>query len=338
MPKYSANNFSFTLSSLNTISSNSGGTLKHVTLTELSGLKGMAFAHLELKPKGIVKPIWHPNTQKIGYCTQGEVLVSMHAPGEQETYRVKKGEMFYIPQGSVHHIENIFNKNSVIACAFNHESPETISLSGAIHSSSDSSLTSTFACSMDFIKGLKKSKNLDIIATTSQSKPTNEMLANRYKFDIEKSAKAILTKGGYLQVGLKVNLPTLQGLGILGFGLDPKGGIEPHWHPNSDEILYITKGKVRCMLHLPDGSVHSQEVGEGEGIFLPSNSFHNAENIGSSEVEGIAFFNNAEMVYMGIGEALGSFSDEILASCFNVDPNYFKDFNKPGSPLVIVPS
>ena len=44
------------------------------------------------------------------------------------------------------------------------------------------------------------------------------------------------------------------------------------------------------------------------------------------------------MVYMGLGEALGAFSDEVLASTFNVDPGFFESLNKPSGPLVIVPA
>ncbi len=146
-----------------------------------------------------------------------------------------------------------------------------------------------------------------------------------------------MTKGGYLQVGTRVNLPKLEGLGILSFGLNPKGIVEPHWHTIAGELVYIVKGKTRITVLSPDGQVEVLEVSAGEGAFAPASYFHNIENIGSDPVEVIAFFSNSDPDYLGIGEVVGSYSNELLASVFNTSPDYFNEFQKPEKPLVIVP-
>jgi oxalate decarboxylase len=163
------------------------------------------------------------------------------------------------------------------------------------------------------------------------------VIPSRYKFDIEESEKAILTKGGYVQLGTKINLPVLEGLGILGFGLNPKGIVEPHWHTNAGELVYIVKGKTRITVLSPDGHVDDLEVNAGQGAFAPASHFHNIENVGSDDVEVIAFFSNSDPDYIGIGEVIGSYSNDLLASVFNTKPDYFDTFKKPTGPLVIVP-
>jgi len=87
----------------------------------------------------------------------------------------------------------------------------------------------------------------------------------------------------------------------------------------------------------PDGNVEVLEVNSKEGVFAPASHFHNIENIGQDDVEVIAFFSHAEPDYIGIGEAVGSYSNDVLASIFKVSPNYFNSFKKPEGPLVIVP-
>lgn len=330
--------FFFSLKSCKPQKENSSGSTTYVTSKEVPGLVNISFANLNLHKRGILEPIWHPNANKIGYCVQGKALVSIRTPSGVETFTVQKGEIFFIPQGFVHHIENIEDKDCIIHCALNHSQPEVMYLSRAINSISDSVFTSTFNSSANFIEGLKKSQNHDPINTLQQRSSSPHFIASRYKFDIEESSKPISTKGGYLQAGTKMNLHILEGLAILGFGLNPKGSVEPHWHTNAGELVYIVKGSTRITLLSPDGNVEALEVNSGEGAFAPASHFHNIENIGGDDVEVIAFFSHAEPDYIGIGEVIGSYSNEMLASIFNVNPSYFDSFNKPQGPLVIVPS
>ena len=327
----------FTSGSLVEIDKSAGGSLRGLTSNEVPGFTNMSHLDLTLEAMGLLNPIWHPNAQKVGYCTEGQLLVSTHGPGQSDQFMVQKGEMFYIPQGCIHHIENRLNTAGNIKFALNHGDPETMCLSRSVQAISDSAFDSTFGTKPGVVKSLKASASHGLIGSLSSGSPASDATVHRYKFDIENSDMAVLNKGGFLQVGLKVNLASLEGVGILGFGLNPGGAIEPHWHPNSDEVVYVTKGRIRGMLLSPDGQVEEQELGPGEGFYAPMSYFHSVEAVGDEKVEGIAFFNNAEMVYLGLGEAMGAFSDEVLASTFNVDPSTFSGMDKPAGPLVIVP-
>lgn len=327
----------FSLKSIQPQISSQSGTLTYVTGREASGFVNISFASLSLNKRGSLEPLWHPNAHKIGYCVQGNVIVTIRTPVEVERFTVKKGEMFFIPQGYVHHIENIDNGSSVINFALNSSAPETMYLSKAVFSISESVFNSTFNTPAHFIDGLKKSVNPDIIKSLPALANSPGNIPSRYKLDIEDSDKVVLTKGGYLQVGTKSALPVLQGLGILGFGLNPKGIVEPHWHTNAGELVYIVKGKTKITVLSPDGTVNVMEVNGGEGAFAPASHFHNIENVGSEDVEVIAFFSHEQPDYIGIGEVIGACSNELLASVFNTTPDYFEKFKKPEEALVIVP-
>lgn len=332
-----ASKYFFSLNSIKPQTSTASGSLTHVTSKETPGFVNISFANLKLKKNASLAPLWHPNANKIGYCTEGSILVVMRSPSQIEAFVVTKGEIFFIPQGYVHHIENINAGESVVNFAFNHTNPETMYLSKAIYSISDSVFTSTFNTQNGFVDGLKKTKDDVLIKTLSTLSEIPETNGNAYKFDIEDSKKAILTKGGYVQLGTKVNLPSLQGLGILGFGLNPKGIVEPHWHTNAGELVYIVKGQTRITVLSPDGTVEVLNVNAGDGAFAPASHFHNIENVGTDDVEVIAFFSHEDPDYIGIAEVMGAYSDEVLTSVFNTSPDYWETFKKTERPLVIVP-
>ena len=264
-------------------------------------------------------------------------MVSIRNAGGVEAFSVKAGEMFFIPRGSIHYIANLGDNEAVIHFAYNHTHPQWMCLSKAVFSLSDSVFASTFDSTSEYFNGLKTAKDSDLIKfLPAINKPSGDK-PSRYKFNIAASPKTIQTKGGYLQIGTKVNLPTLEGLGILGFGLKPKGIVEPHWHTNAGELVYIVKGKTRITVLSPDSKADVLEVNAGQGAFAPASYFHNIENVGQEDVEVIAYFSDAQPDYIGLGEVIGTYSNELLASVFNVAPGYFNQFKKPQGPLVIVP-
>lgn len=326
----------FSLKAIAPHEKNEGGSIVHATSKEVPGFVNISFANLTLKKRGFLEPMWHPNAAKVGYCVGGKGLVSLRTPDKAESFTVETGEMFFVPQGFVHEIENCGESDCVINFALNNTQPDVMSFTKAIYSLSDTVFNATFNTPSGFVDGLKKNKAQKLISTLPHVKNPGP-IASQYKFNIEQSTKVISTKGGYLQLGTKKSLPTLNGLGILGFGLNPKGAVEPHWHTNAGELVYIVKGKTRITVLSPDGNVDVLEVGGGEGAFAPASHFHNIENIGTDDVEVIAFFSHAEPDYIGIGEVMGSYSNEVLASVFDVSPHYFDTFKKPKGPLVIVP-
>ncbi len=330
------NKLYFDLSSLQPQEKSSGGNIICVTSNEMGGLVNISFEMLNLQKYGSLEPTWHPNANKIGYCLQGRAVVSIRSPDGVDVFNIEKGDVFFVPQGYIHHIENFGENECQIAFALNNTSPESLFLSSAIKSLSGEVFAATFDSKKGFIDGLKKASNSQHIKTLISAKNPG-FISSRFKFNIGKSSRVIQTKGGYLQIGTKTNLPVLDGLGLLGFGLNPKGFVEPHWHTNAGELVFVIRGTTKITVLSPDGSVNKLEVKGGQGAFAPASHFHNIENIGNDDVEIVAFFNNALPDYIGIGEVIGSYSNELLGSIFDLPSNYFADFKKPSEPLVIVP-
>jgi oxalate decarboxylase len=331
-------NYIYDKESARTLEEGPGGRIRLMSTTELKGMTRMSVLELELNPGGVLNPMWHANAAKVGYCTRGEVVVTIHSPGQSDRFGVRKGEIFHVPEGSVHTLENQGEEGASVKFTMNHGLPETLTLSTAVDATSAEALQSTLSVDGAFVQGLRSSKARGMLGMLKHPTPVKASFSHRLKFDIENSDKVVDVQGGYLQVGMKVNLATLEGGGILGFGVNPGGAVEPHWHPNSDEVVYITKGRVKVMLMSPDGTIERAEAGPGEGFYAPTSYFHSIEQTGSEPAEGIAFFNNPDMVYMGLGEAVGAFSDDVLASAFDIETTALDGCSKPGGPLVIVPA
>ncbi len=331
-----ASKFFFSLDSLKPQKNDSGSFTK-VTTDETPGLVNMSFGALKLQKNGSVEPMWHPNANKIGYCVDGNALVSIRSPEATDLFTVSKGDLFFIPKGYLHHIANLADTETNIVFALNTTKPEVMCVSNAMFSLSENVYKATFNSPVDILKGLKKSKQHDLIQALSKKPALPQTASSRYKYNLAASSKLVLTKGGYVQAGTKAHLPVLDGLGVLGFGLNPQGAVEPHWHTNAGELIYILKGKTQITVLAPDGSVDVMEVSAGQGAFAAASHFHNILNIGNDTVEVMAFFSNADPDYIGYGEVIGTCSNDLLASIFNVSPTYFDKLVKPTVPLIIVP-
>ena len=330
-------NYIFNADTASILEEGPGGRIRLLSNDELKGLTRMSVLELNLNPGGVALPMWHANAAMTGYCTGGEVVVTIHGPGQTDRFGVRSGEIFHVPQGSVHSLENHSGEDVSLRCSLNHGQPETLTLSSSVIATSNEALQSTLSVDDDFARGIKGPEVGGMLGMLHNPTAVEPSFSHHLKFNIEGSDKVVDVRGGYLQDGMKGNFPALQGGGILAFGVNPGGAVEPHWHPNSDEVVYMTQGRVRVMLMSPDGTIERTEAGPGEGFYAPTSYFHSIEQIGSEAAEGIAFFNNADMVYMGLGEAVGAFSDDVLASTFASEAATFKACDKPGGPLVIVP-
>jgi oxalate decarboxylase len=327
----------FSLNSIESRDSHPWGSIKSVTSDTLPTLDNISFSQLILKKGALLKPIWHPNAHKIGYCTSGTCLVTARGPGKTSEYTVAKGEIFFIPKGFAHQLHNYADAECIVNFALSHHLPDIMTLEGSVDSIPDTVFNATFGTSPGFVASLKNADSAKRIVSQTTGKDIATGAEETHKFDIEKSEKVVAVQGGYLQLGIKKVFPILEELGILGIGLTPGGIVEPHWHTNAGELIFVVRGKARISVLSPDGVTETFEASEGEGAFAPASYFHHIENIGDGESEIIAFFSSAEPNYIGIGEVMGALTNEGLGAIFNTTPDHFKNLEKPQGPKVIVP-
>jgi oxalate decarboxylase len=82
---------------------------------------------------------------RIGLLLRGEHLVTIAGNhSTRHSFTISPGEMFFVPSGALHSIENIGPQEGEIVLGFSHERPEDFGLSGTFGSFSDAVLGYTF--------------------------------------------------------------------------------------------------------------------------------------------------------------------------------------------------
>jgi|ERR1700739_308554 len=85
----------------------------------LGGSK-LALFSLIMKPNGIREPHWHHNCSELGYVLDGMArLIILNPEGTVDTFEFGPGEIYFVPTGFFHYIENIdSSKNMHFAIFF----------------------------------------------------------------------------------------------------------------------------------------------------------------------------------------------------------------------------
>src|SRR6476659_6630471 len=99
-------------------------------------LSGMGMLLLRLEKGGVREPHWHPNASELSYCIKGQVRFTVYGPNkEMETSEIGKGQVFFVPAGYFHYLENSDDvNNDTVASFFGNENPEFIGLVGGLSS------------------------------------------------------------------------------------------------------------------------------------------------------------------------------------------------------------
>jgi oxalate decarboxylase len=312
---------------------------------------GMAIYLLRLKKGAVREPHWHPNASELSYCINGRAIMTIFSNNAgYDSFTIDPGEIAFVPRGYIHDIENISDQEAKFLFVFNQERPQDIGISGAVGSMPDRVLNETFGIkppTPTFFNGFnnKSPKNIVIgskpanVSEAAIATAANSMtrIANPHKFNLEGIPPQVQTAGGTVALGNVNTFPILNGLACYSLRLKPNGIREPHWHPNAGELDYVIEGRARMTILSPGGSVDTFEVNPGQIVFIPAAYFHYIENPDSiNNMHFAVFFGNEKPEDIGISGALSAYSNEVLASVFNLDPTYFDKLPKLGQDVFVV--
>ena len=103
---------------------------------------------------------------------------------------------------------------------------------------------------------------------------------------------------------------------------------EPHWHPNSDEWLFVMNGKIRMTIVNGHGEASRFECGPEDVAFTPQGFGHYVENIGDSEAYVMVVHNNAEFTTVDLSEWVAGGSASVFAATLNMSAGALDDAPK----------
>lgn len=151
------NLYKYNLEAVNPQIHNAGGWVKLSNGGNILPLEGLAIYSLHLEKNGAREPHWHPNAGELNYLASGTARITLLLPsGTYETFDMKAGDISFMPQGYVHHIENTGNEPAKYVIFFTNIYPSDIGISGSLGAYSNEVLASLFSVRPEVFEALPK--------------------------------------------------------------------------------------------------------------------------------------------------------------------------------------
>lgn len=162
-------------------------------------LRGLALYRLSITESCFREPHWHANADEVGYCLSGKARVTIFVSGNVHArFLVSAGEMYFIPSGSLHAIENLGQDPAEFVITFSHEQPEDFGLSGFVGCLSPAVIGNTWGLNQESLEGLTRSPQSTEFGKLSSTPSITESdsYPSPYKFAIESRAPLLSNVDG----------------------------------------------------------------------------------------------------------------------------------------------
>lgn len=309
-----------------------------IDANDLQIMSRLSIRRLLLVPRGVREPHWHPNANELGYCLRGTHLVTIVGDNTRNSFAISAGEMYFVPSGALHGIENTGSEEGEVIVAFTHERPEDFGLSGTFGSFTDAVLGNTFGLPASSFVELKRTPRDTIIGQTAITTVTQlqDKETNQYKYPLRSVLPQIDSPAGSAYLAYSGVWPILEHIAMYFVTLTGRGMREVHWHPDTAEMGYITQGRGRMTILSPGGAVDTYEMNPGDVYFIPRAYPHHIENIADSDLGLLVFFDQGTPGDIGATILPSGYSRNVLAATFDVDPSVIPNFPfMARSPLIV---
>lgn len=319
--------------------SNEFGSKTAINKTHLPSLKGLSIYRLVINEGCFREPHWHANADELGYCLKGQALVTIFSSGNLHSqFTISTGEMFFVPSGSLHSIENIGSGAAEFIITFSHEMPEDFGLSGFTGSLAQSVLANTWGLRTDEINGVIRSpKDIQLGRSAGSVEiPESAHYASPYKFAIEARAPLVSASTGSAIVARRDTWPALRNQAMYSLLVQGIGMREPHWHPETAELGYVHTGRARMTVQDFGGNAETYELSEGDVYFIPRAYPHHIENLTDGEMRFLIFFDTPDVQDIGFTGAIPTFSKRIVGPTLGLSAEQVARIPRLPSDLLLV--
>ncbi|HWL69701.1 MAG TPA: cupin domain-containing protein [Geminicoccus sp.] len=305
------------------------GFITHMDAGNLPIMRRLSLRFLSLAFGGVREPHWHANAAELGYCIQGEALITIagnHA--QRESFVVAAGQMFFIPSGAMHSIQNIGAGPAEFVLAFSHESPEDFGIKAAFGAMSNAVLGNSYDLPAAAFDGFDASAAGSKIFGSAHPAAVEDQArhVNPYKYSVEATPPQIYSFAGSAHTTKAALWPVLRDIAMFSVRITDRGMREPHWHPETAEMGYVVSGQARMTILDPDGSIDTYVIGPGDAYFIPTAYPHHIENIGSGTVHLLIFFDRTDPGDIGYRSLINVYPRDLLAAAFGMAEADLPDF------------
>ena len=305
------------------------GSITHMDAEDLPLMRRLSLRHLSLAFEGAREPHWHANAHELGYCIQGKALITIagnHA--KRDSFVVSAGEMFFVPSGAMHSIQNIGTGPAEFVLAFSHERPEDFGIRAAFRAMSDAVLGNTYDLPAAAFGGFDRSAGSSEIVGIANTSGIEEEArhVNPYKYSVEATSPQIESSAGSAHTTKAALWPALRDIAMFSVRITDRGMREPHWHPETAEMGYVRAGQARMTILDPDGSVDTYVIGPGDAYFIPAAYPHHIENVGSGPFHALIFFDRTEPGDVGYRSMINIYPRDLLAAALGMAEEALPNF------------
>lgn len=302
-------------------------------------LKGLSLYRLVINPGCFREPHWHANADELGYCLRGNARVTIFTSGNGHArFTVSAGEMFFIPSGSLHAIENLGGEPADFVLTFSHEQTEDFGLSGFVGCLSPAVMGNTWNLDATALAGLTRSpQSVQFGRAASDTSPSeSDSYPSPFKFAIESRAPLVANPDGSAIVARRDTWPALRAQAMYSVRIHGIGMREPHWHPETAELGFVHQGHARMTVQSPDGSAETYELHPGDIYFIPRAYPHHIENLDGTEVHFLIFFDTPDVQDIGLTGAIPGFPERIIGPTLSIAEDQVSRIPRLPSDLLLV--
>ena len=302
-------------------------------------LQGLSIYRLTIREGCFREPHWHANADEVGYCLSGRALVTIFASGNiHAQFSISAGEMYFVPSGSLHSLENAGGGDVEFVITFSHEQPEDFGLSGFAGCLTPSVLANTWAMPVEELAGLPLSPHdIEFGRLTGPCEiPESAAFVSPYKFAIEARAPLLANEAGSAIVARRDTWAALRKQAMYSVRIQGTGMREPHWHPETAELGYVRKGQARMTVESPGGSAETYELNAGDVYFIPRAYPHHIENLADDELHFLIFFDTPDVQDIGLTGAIPAFPVRLMGPTLGLGEKQLAKIPRLPSDLLLV--
>lgn len=327
-----------------------GNVIFEVTSTQLPAMKGLGLTDLFLTKGHIREPHWHPNANELDYVVSGEVIISVLDPLTHRliTYHVKVGQVVFIPMNWWHWSTAVSDKAHVVEM-FNNEQfqiaegsdilrltpPKVFKLAYNVNAKELAKVLRPIKETV--VIGPPHPERNKIINESMNTMGTNQSGSPNLFFDVRKSVSFRRDERNILFEVTSTQLPALQRLALVDIFLSKEHIVEPHWHPNVNEMSYTISGKVTVSILNPFSlELLTYQVKAGQVTFIPKGWWHWITAVSEEEAHLLAIFDDNKIEEVDGSDVLRLTPPEVFHLAYGVNTKQLAEVLEPIDQTVVI--
>ncbi|TYP79200.1 cupin domain-containing protein [Paenibacillus methanolicus] len=155
-------------------------------------------------------------------------------------------------------------------------------------------------------------------------------------FDMRASPYFVKDDRNFILYQTSKQLPVMRNLSLVEVGLSKGHSVEPHWHPNANELLFVAEGEiVEAMFNPFTEQILRYRLGPSQTVYIPMGWWHWTLAVADQSRLVVSFDHGAFEAIYG-SDILRKTPPEVLQAVYDVNPEAWMEAVKPISQTVII--